>query len=77
MKNIAHPSEKQLLFSVDGQVPVGALCAVMGPSGSGKPEFMSIPRLVHEAGHGTCGWGYTPIQFWMTCSPPEWVDTFS
>lgn len=44
----ARQSEKQLLFSVDGAVPAGALCALMGPSGSGElySVYWSLPLLV-------------------------------
>ena len=44
---------KQLLFSVAGEVPAGALCAVMGPSGSGKL------RLEHTAAAIYLGFGFS------------------
>lgn len=39
MNEVGPQTEKQLIFSVDGAVPAGALCALMGPSGSGELYF--------------------------------------
>ncbi|CAM9405066.1 unnamed protein product [Sphacelaria rigidula] len=47
-------SEKQLLYSVDGAVPEGALCALMGPSGSGKASSTLLDLLTGRRAVGRC-----------------------
>ena len=51
-KGRAQDQGQQLIYDVNGSVPEGSLCAVMGSSGSGKSTLIDI--LSGSRGDGTC-----------------------
>ena len=42
LHTVYQSSTEQLLYSVNGEVPKGALCALMGPSGAGKSTLLEL-----------------------------------
>ena len=52
LHTVYQSSEEQLLYSVNGEVPKGALCALMGPSGAGKSKLLDL--LTGRAEFGRC-----------------------